>query len=117
MKVNRMKLVVAIFRPPKLTDVRDALEELGLIGFTFSEMKGFGKHRGETDIYRGIEYSPSYVHMMEIKLIVDDEVVEQAVKAIADAAKTEESGDGKIYVTEITHTQSISTGKTEKEAF
>lgn len=111
-----MKLIIAYVKPFTLADVRDAMEEVGVDSFSFSEVRGFGHQKGKKDIYRGVEYAPSYVPMMEVVVAVRSEVAGDAVKAIAAAAKTDEPGDGKIMTLDLSDVTDISTGSTGPDA-
>ena len=93
-----MKMVMAIFKPFKLDEVRDALTSLGIQGLTVSEVKGFGRQKGQTEIYRGAEYAVSFLPKVKIEVVVDDDMVERAVETIRKAAGTGKIGDGKIFV-------------------
>ena len=107
-----MKMVMAIFKPFKLDDVRDALTALGIQGLTVSEVKGFGRQKGQTEIYRGAEYSVSFLPKLKIELAVPDDLAERAVETIQRTANTGRIGDGKIFVLEIAHAVRIRTGET-----
>jgi nitrogen regulatory protein P-II 2 len=111
-----MKLVVAIIKPFKLDEVREALTSLGIQGLTVSEVKGFGRQKGQTEIYRGAEYSVSFLPKVKIEIAVSDELVEQVVEAVQKAANTGRIGDGKIFVMEIVQAVRIRTGETNAEA-
>lgn len=111
-----MKLITAIIKPFKLDDTREALTEIGVPGLTVSEVKGFGRQKGHTEIYRGAEYSVSFVPKVMIQTAVTDSIVDAAVEAIRVAAETGEIGDGKIFVSEITRAVRIRTGETDEEA-
>jgi nitrogen regulatory protein P-II 2 len=111
-----MKLVVAIIKPFKLDEVREALTSLGIQGLTVSEVKGFGRQKGQTEIYRGAEYSVSFLPKVKIEIAVSDELVEQVVEAVQKAANTGRIGDGKIFVMEIVQAVRILTGETNAEA-
>ncbi len=111
-----MKMVMAIIKPFKLDEVRDALTELGVQGLTATEVKGFGRQKGQTEIYRGAEYSVSYLPKVKIEVVVDDVLSDQAVEAIAKAANTGRIGDGKIFVTDVASAVRIRTGETGVEA-
>ncbi len=111
-----MKLIMAIIKPFKLDEVREALTELGVEGMTVSEVKGFGRQKGQTEVYRGAEYTVNFLPKIKIDLAVTDDMVERVVEAIERSAKTDRIGDGKIFVTEITRVVRIRTGETDAEA-
>jgi nitrogen regulatory protein P-II 2 len=111
-----MKLVTAIIKPFKLDDVRDAITGLGIHGLTVSEVKGYGRQKGQTEIYRGAEYVVSFLPKVKIEIAVDDNMVEPLVEAIAKAAHTGKIGDGKIFVMELGSARRIRTGETGTEA-
>ena len=111
-----MKLVSAIIKPFKLDDVRDALLGVGVHGMTVTEVKGYGRQKGHTEIYRGAEYLVSFLPKVKIEIVVDDSQVERAVEAIQKAAHTGKIGDGKIFVTGIEHAVRIRTGETGSNA-
>lgn len=111
-----MKLIIAFVKPYRLEDVRDAMEEFGVDSFSFAEVRGIGHHKGERDLYRGVEYSPSYVAMMQITVAVKEEVVEDVMNAIAKAARTDEPGSGKVFACELSHVVDVSSGATGPEA-
>ena len=111
-----MKMVMAIFKPFKLDDVRDSLTSLGIQGLTVSEVKGFGRQKGQTEIYRGAEYAVSFLPKIKIEVVVADALVNKAVEAIVKAAKTGQIGDGKIFVSSIEHTLRIRTGESDDAA-
>ena len=111
-----MKLIMAIIKPFKLDEVREALTELGIQGLTVSEVKGFGRQKGQTEIYRGEEYSVSFLPKVKIEVAVSDQVCEQAVEAIQKAATTGRIGDGKIFVMEIVQAIRIRTGEANADA-
>ena len=111
-----MKLVMAIFKPFKLDEVRDALTELGIQGLTVSEVKGFGRQKGQTEIYRGAEYAVSFLPKVKIEVVVDDAQVEGVVDAVRKAAGTGKIGDGKIFVTPVEQAVRIRTGESGAEA-
>ena len=106
-----MKLVTAIVKPFRLDDVRNALSEVGIQGMTVSEVKGFGRQRGHTELYRGAEYVVDFLPKAKIEVAVSDDLVERVVEAIVDAAKTGKVGDGKIFVTAIEQVWRIRTGE------
>jgi nitrogen regulatory protein P-II 2 len=111
-----MKLVVAIIKPFKLDEVREALTTLGIQGLTVSEVKGFGRQKGQTEIYRGAEYSVSFLPKVKVEVAVSEELAEQVVEAIQKSANTGRIGDGKIFVLEISQAVRIRTGETNSEA-
>lgn len=111
-----MKLITAIIKPFKLDDVRDALHEIGIHGMTVTEVKGYGRQKGHTEMYRGAEYVVDFLPKLKIEIAVDADVSESAVEAIINAAQTGKIGDGKIFVTSIEETVRIRTGETGKEA-
>ncbi len=107
-----MKLVTAIVKPFRLDDVRNALAEVGIQGMTVSEVKGFGRQRGHTELYRGAEYVVDFLPKAKIEVAVADELADRVVEAIVDSAKTGKVGDGKIFVTALEHVVRIRTGET-----
>ena len=111
-----MKLVTAIVKPFRLDDVRNALGEVGIQGMTVSEVKGFGRQRGHTELYRGAEYIVDFLPKTKIEVAVSDDIVDRVVEAIIDAAKTGKVGDGKIFVTSIEQVWRIRTGETGDSA-
>ena len=111
-----MKLVTAIIKPFKLDDVRAALSEIGISGMTVTEVKGFGRQRGHTELYRGAEYVVDFVPKTRIEVAVRDDLVDQVVEAIVGAAKTGKVGDGKIFVTNIERVLRIRTGEADESA-
>lgn len=111
-----MKLVMAIIKPFKLDEVREALTALGIQGLTVSEVKGFGRQKGQTEIYRGAEYSVSFLPKVKIEVVVGDDLADQVVEVIAKAANTGRIGDGKIFVLETARAVRIRTGETDAEA-
>ncbi len=111
-----MKLVMAIIKPFKLDEVREALTSLGIQGLTVSEVKGFCRQKGQTEIYRGAEYSVSFLPKVKVEVAVSDDQFEQVVEAIQKAANTGRIGDGKIFVLEIAQAVRIRTGETNAEA-
>lgn len=110
-----MKLIKAIVRPNKVDDVKSALEKIQISGMTVTEVRGHGKQKGHTAIYRGQEYNVSLLPKMEIEVVLPDSIVDDAVKAIIDAARTGEIGDGRIFVVPVGESYKIRTG--EKEVF
>lgn len=111
-----MKLIVAIIKPFKLEDVRDALASAGVQGMTVSEVRGFGRQKGQTEIYRGAEYTTSFVPKVRIELVVPDGVVASAVEAIQTTANTGAIGDGKIFVLDVAQAVRIRTGELNDDA-
>ena len=111
-----MKIVMAIIKPFKLDEVRDALNALGVHGLTVTEVKGYGRQKGHTEIYRGAEYAVSFLPKLKVEVAVATDQVDKVVDAIATAAKTGQIGDGKIFVTSIEHAVRIRTGETDGEA-
>lgn len=111
-----MKLITAIIKPFKLEDVRTALTDIGLSGMTISEVKGFGRQKGHTELYRGAEYVIDFVPKLKVELVVSDDTVDQAVEAIVSAANSGKIGDGKIFVSPIEQAIRIRTGETGNEA-
>ena len=111
-----MKLVTAIIKPFKLDEVRDALTGLGIQGLTVSEVKGFGRQKGQTEIYRGAEYAVSFLPKVKIEVVIEDGLVERPVDAIRKAAGTGKIGDGKIFVTSVEQVVRIRTGETDEAA-
>jgi len=106
-----MKLIMAVVKPHKLDEVREALTAAGILGLTASEVKGFGRPRGHTEIYRGAEYTVSFVPKVKIEVVVTDSQIEQAVEAISKAAYTGQIGDGKIFVYDCLSAVRIRTGE------
>ena len=111
-----MKLVMAIIKPFKLDDVREALTEIGIQGMTVSEVKGFGRQKGQTEIYRGAEYEISFLPKVKLEVVVADDVAEKVADSIQKAAATEKIGDGKIFITDIEKAVRIRTGETNDDA-
>lgn len=106
-----MKLIKAIVRPNKVDEVKDALERLSISGMTVTEVRGHGKQKGHTAVYRGKEYNVTLLPKMEIELVVEDGIVEDAIKAIVQAARTGEIGDGRVFVLPVEQTYRIRTGE------
>ena len=111
-----MKKIEAIIKPFKLDDVREALAEVGIAGMTVSEVKGFGRQKGHTELYRGAEYQVDFLPKIKIELVLDDDRVEQAVEAIQSSAKTGKIGDGKIFVYSVEQAVRIRTGEQNEAA-
>lgn len=106
-----MKLITAIIKPFRLDDVRNALSEVGVQGMTVSEVKGFGRQRGHTELYRGAEYVVDFLPKAKIEVAVSDDLVDQIIEAISNSAKTGKVGDGKIFVTQLDQAWRIRTGE------
>lgn len=111
-----MKKVEAIIKPFKLDDVREALSDIGVAGMTSTEVKGFGRQKGHTELYRGAEYVVDFLPKVKIELVVDDSMVEQCIEAIVSVARTGKIGDGKIFVTDVGRVIRIRTGEEGPEA-
>ncbi len=111
-----MKLIIAVIKPFKLDDVRDALTPLGVQGLTATEVKGFGRQKGQTEIYRGAEYNVSFLPKVKIEVAVSDALADQVVEAITKAARTGKIGDGKIFVMDLERAVRIRTGEADDEA-
>ncbi|MFL2934237.1 MAG: P-II family nitrogen regulator [Thalassobaculaceae bacterium] len=111
-----MKLVMAIIKPFKLDEVRDALTGLGIEGLTVSEVKGFGRQKGQTEIYRGAEYAVNFLPKIKIEVAVTDELLEQVIETIQKSANTGQIGDGKIFVVDLQTAVRIRTGDTGSDA-
>jgi nitrogen regulatory protein P-II 2 len=111
-----MKLITAIIKPFKLDDVRQAVADIGVQGITVTEVQGFGRQRGHTELYRGAEYRVDFLPKTKIELAVDDSIAEQVIEAITNVARTGKIGDGKVYVTELAQAVRIRTGEVGVEA-
>ena len=111
-----MKLITAIIKPYKMDDVRNALSDIGIEGMTLTEVKGFGRQKGHTELYRGAEYSVDFLPKMKVELAVQDEVVDRVIETILETAQTGKIGDGKIFVTNIETIVRIRTGELDNEA-
>ena len=111
-----MKMVTAIVKPFKLDDVRQALTAVGIEGLTVTEVKGFGRQKGHTEIYRGAEYEVSFVPKVRIDVVIKDSLVEPVIEAIVKAARTENIGDGKVFVSDVVRAVRIRTGEQNEEA-
>ncbi len=111
-----MKLVTAIIRPFKLDEVKEALSGIGVMGMTVSEVKGFGRQKGHTEIYRGAEYAIDFVPKTKIEVAVANDVLDKVIEVIVDSAKGNKVGDGKIFVTDLQQVVRIRTGETDDEA-
>ena len=111
-----MKLVVAIIKPFKLDEVRQALTAIGVHGMTVTEVKGYGRQKGHTEIYRGAEYAVNFLPKLKVEVAVEDQMADKTIAAIGSAAKTGQIGDGKIFVYDLGHAVRIRTGETDNDA-
>ena len=111
-----MKLVTAIIKPFKLDDVHEAISEIGIDGLTVTEVKGFGRQKGHTELYRGAEYQVDFLPKVKLEIAVQDDQVERLVEAIVGAAKTGKIGDGKVFVYDLEHAVRIRTGESDSDA-
>ena len=111
-----MKKIEAIIKPFKLDEVKDALQDVGIQGLSVTEVKGFGRQKGHTELYRGAEYIVDFLPKVKIEVVLEDDQVDAAVEAIVDAARTEKIGDGKIFVSPIEQALRIRTGETGSDA-
>lgn len=111
-----MKKVQAIIKPFKLDDVREALSEIGITGMTATEVKGFGRQKGHTELYRGAEYVVDFLPKVKIEVVLNEEQVDSCIEAITNAARTGKIGDGKIFVSSVDRIVRIRTGETDKDA-
>ena len=111
-----MKLITAIIKPFKLDDVREALSEVGVQGMTVTEVKGFGRQKGHTELYRGAEYVVDFLPKVKLEIVLGDDSVDKAVEAIRNAAQTGRIGDGKIFVSSVEQVIRIRTGETGEDA-
>jgi len=114
--VRRMKKIEAIVKPFKLDEVREALSEIGVTGLTVTEVKGFGRQKGHTELYRGAEYVVDFLPKVKVEVVVADKLVEPAIEAIVKSARTGKIGDGKIFVTSVEQVIRIRTGETDEAA-
>ncbi len=111
-----MKKIEAIIKPFKLDEVREALQEMGASGLTVTEVKGFGRQKGHTELYRGAEYTVDFLPKVKVEVVVADAMVDKAIDAIIKAARTGKIGDGKIFVTDVSQAVRIRTGETDEDA-
>lgn len=111
-----MKLVTAVIKPHKLGDVKEALQEAGVSGITVSEVKGFGRQRGHTEVYRGTEYQVDFVPKIRLEVVVDATELDKIVTVLGDSARTGSIGDGKLWVTDLEYVQRIRTGEVGPDA-
>lgn len=111
-----MKKIEAVIKPFKLEDVKEALAEIGITGMTVSEVKGYGRQKGHSELYRGAEYVVDFLPKVKLEMVVDDNMVDQVVNSVVDAARTGKIGDGKIFISDINQIIRIRTGETDSEA-
>ncbi len=111
-----MKKIEAVIKPFKLDEVREALSEIGVTGLTVTEVKGFGRQKGHTELYRGAEYVVDFLPKVKIEVVISDKLLDQAIEAIEKAARTGKIGDGKIFVTSVEKVLRIRTGETDESA-
>ncbi|GAA3866506.1 P-II family nitrogen regulator [Saccharothrix violaceirubra] len=111
-----MKLVTAIVKPFTLDDVKTALEQLGVLGMTVSEVQGYGRQKGHTEVYRGAEYAVDFVPKLRVEVLVDDSAVDKVIDAVVDAARTGKIGDGKVWVTPVDTVVRVRTGERGTDA-
>ncbi|NNF16107.1 MAG: P-II family nitrogen regulator [Gammaproteobacteria bacterium] len=111
-----MKMITAIIKPFKLEDVREAIADIGIKGITVTEVKGFGRQRGHTEMYRGAEYVVDFLPKTKLEIAVEDDIAEQVIETISDTARTGKIGDGKIFVSPLEEVVRIRTGETGNEA-
>ena len=111
-----MKKIEAIIKPFKLDEVKEALQEIGVQGLSVIEVKGFGRQKGHTELYRGAEYVVDFLPKVKIEVVLDDDQVDEAISAIVDSAKTDKIGDGKIFVSSVEQALRIRTGETGSDA-
>ena len=111
-----MKKIEAVIKPFKLDEVREALSEVGITGLTVTEVKGFGRQKGHTELYRGAEYVVDFLPKIKVEVVVSDSIVDQAVEAIIKSARTGKIGDGKIFVSPVEQVVRIRTGETNEQA-
>ena len=114
--VDKMKMLTAIIKPFKLDEVREALMDAGITGMTVTEVKGYGRQKGHTEIYRGAEYAVNFLPKIKIEVVVASDQVDKAIETISKTAKTGQIGDGKIFVMTVEHTVRIRTGETDDAA-
>ena len=111
-----MKMVMAVIKPFKLDEVRDSLTELGIQGITVTEVRGFGRQKGHTEIYRGAEYEVNYLPKIKLELAIEDDLLDRVLETISNSAQTGQIGDGKLFVSNLTTAVRIRTGETGSEA-
>jgi len=115
-EISHMKKIEAIIKPFKLDDVREALSEIGVTGMTATEVKGFGRQKGHTELYRGAEYVIDFLPKVKLEIVVQEEIMERCIEVITNAARTGKIGDGKIFVSSIEKVLRIRTGEEDREA-
>lgn len=115
-RIKRMKLIMAVIKPFKLDEVREAISSIGIEGMTVTEVKGFGRQKGHAEIYRGAEYTLNFLPKIKLEIAVNDDLVEKAIEAIKTTAHTGKIGDGKIFVYDISSVLRIRTGELDTEA-
>ena len=111
-----MKKIAAVIKPFKLDEVREALSEIGVAGLTVTEVKGFGRQKGHTELYRGSEYVVDFLPKVKVEVVIGDSLLDAAIDAIIKAARTGKIGDGKIFVSDVSHVIRIRTGETDESA-
>ena len=111
-----MKMVMAVIKPFKLDEVRDSLTEIGIQGITVTEVRGFGRQKGHTEIYRGAEYEVNYLPKIKLELAIEDDLLDRVLETISNSAQTGQIGDGKLFVSDLTTAVRIRTGETGSEA-
>ena len=111
-----MKMVMAVIKPFKLDEVRDSLTDLGIQGITVTEVRGFGRQKGHTEIYRGAEYEVNYLPKIKLELAIEDDLLDRVLETISNTAQTGQIGDGKLFVSDLTTAVRIRTGETGSEA-
>lgn len=111
-----MKLITAVIKPFKLDDVRDALAEIGVRGMTVTEVKGFGRQKGHTELYRGAEYAVDFLPKIKLEVAVDENLLDRVIEAVTGAAKTDKIGDGKLFILDLEQVIRIRTGETNQDA-
>ncbi len=111
-----MKYLIAIVKPHRIDTVREALSDIGVSGMTVSEVQGYGRQKGQKEIYRGAEYEVHFLPKVKIEVALDDNVIDQAIEAVTNAARTEQIGDGKIFVLDLAQVVRIRTGETDSNA-
>ena len=111
-----MKMVMAVIKPFKLDEVRDSLTDLGIQGITVTEVRGFGRQKGHTEIYRGAEYEVNYLPKIKLELAIEDDLLDRVLETISNSAQTGQIGDGKLFVSDLTTAVRIRTGETGSEA-